>query len=637
MSAQGESITSILRIEDALRVGLVVEVSGRTVRVQVDSQKNSTHFTYQGKVIRGVAVGTYLRLLRGPLEIVGRVEGESITENRASQTRASDGNGSAAITTVRRILTIAVIGKFDAEGHFVGGVAELPLISNPAYLLPSREAESLFAFVEEDEPSIELGVLLDNPDERLVVSLDKLVASHIGVFGNTGSGKSNTLASILAKIARRYAKSKKFRRRARFVILDFNGEYLARPDLGRSPIIDDPVLKVDFDLANPVAQRNRIVLPISAMDDSEFWAVLLEATQKTQLPLIRRTIRNARLRQAVMSEAGLREAVIDIIMEMTQDYNSSVERNSPVALIESIQAVFSETLDQEEFDEVAEFLRARVVLNTTTQGFYISEAGGSVWSTSPRFRTLIEEALGTATLPAEALSAVQMFHLRLVLQYHLEIARGYANREYLAPLMKRLETRLPDLETVLEFSDDPQQAAAFTVISMRSLSAELQRVVGILVTKNAYESQRNSPTSAGTYLALVIDEAHNILSRQSANETDQWRDYRLAIFENYIKEGRKFGAFLFISSQRPYDISPTILSQLHNFFLHRLVNARDIEAVEQLIPYLDRVSFEQIPLLPTGVCVVTGLLVERPVLATVALLPKRLRPVSETLRPSKRW
>ena len=109
------------------------------------------------------------------------------------------------------------------------------------------------------------------------------------------------------------------------------------------------------------------------------------------------------------------------------------------------------------------------------------------------------------------------------------------------------------------------------------------------------------------------DEAHNILSYDSARESEQWRDYRLETFEEIIKEGRKFGVFLTIASQRPSDISSTIISQLHNYFIHRLINDRDIQAVERTVSYLDRLSFESMPILPTGTAIIAGILAQIPV------------------------
>ncbi|HEX4059310.1 MAG TPA: ATP-binding protein [Galbitalea sp.] len=622
-------IAEELAVEETLRVGQVIEVSGRIVKVQVDGQKNSTHFTYRGSVIRGVGVGTYLRMLRGPIEIVGRVAGEFITENRDPQAGTGIGRD------LRRVLSIEVIGKFDLAGHFVGGAAELPLISNVAYLLPPADAEALFAFVGSDDDAIDLGSLVENEDERLIVSLDRLLASHIGIFGNTGSGKSNTLASILAEVARRYRNSDEFRGHARFLVLDFNGEYVATD--ARTPIVDDPSLKSDTELGDLNAPQNRVNLPLSALDDAEFWAVLLEATPKTQTPLIRRAIRTRKWLEALSSEPQMRQAVLDLLLEMTRDYNASIERNSPMALLESLQSAFQFVIDPSEFDPFLEFLRSDLVLNTTTQGFYLNTNGQPVWANTPAFETQLRTGLDAVLFPVDALTAVQGFQIRLVMQYHLEIARGYANRDYLAPMMKRLETRIPDIDTVLEFTDDSIDATPFTIVSLKQLSSEMQRVVSVLLVKYAYDRQKTVGKDSGDYLAVVIDEAHNVLSTQSGNESDQWRDYRLSVFENLIKEGRKFGAFVFVSSQRPFDISPTIMSQLQNFFLHRLVNVRDIDAIERLVPYLDRVSFEQIPLLATGTCVVTGLMVERPLVTSIELLPVNLRPISETMRPTRAW
>lgn len=83
----------------------------------------------------------------------------------------------------------------------------------------------------------------------------------------------------------------------------------------------------------------------------------------------------------------------------------------------------------------------------------------------------------------------------------------------------------------------------------------------------------------------IIDEAHNILSQQSSQEHESWKNYRLELFEEIIKEGRKNGKFIKLSSQRPADISPTIVSQHHNFFIHRLVNERDLYLLDNAIEH----------------------------------------------------
>jgi DNA helicase HerA-like ATPase len=101
-----------------------------------------------------------------------------------------------------------------------------------------------------------------------------------------------------------------------------------------------------------------------------------------------------------------------------------------------------------------------------------------------------------------------------------------------------------------------------------------------------------------------------------------------------IKEGRKFGVFLTIASQRPADISPTIISQMHNYSLHRLINNEDIHAIRQTISYLDKVSFEYMPLLPTG----TGLLANVPIVVDIGeIQPKKHEPKNKTMTLTDKW
>ena len=137
---------------------------------------------------------------------------------------------------------------------------------------------------------------------------------------------------------------------------------------------------------------------------------------------------------------------------------------------------------------------------------------------------------------------------------------------------------------------------------------------------------------------LIIDEAHNILSSQSINDNDLWKDYRLSTFEEIIKEGRKFGFFLTIASQRPADISPTILSQVHNFFLHKLVNERDLQIIDNSLSTLDKVSKAMLPSLSQGACIITGTALSLPMVVEVDYIKnKKLRPQSDTINLTNEW
>ena len=87
----------------------------------------------------------------------------------------------------------------------------------------------------------------------------------------------------------------------------------------------------------------------------------------------------------------------------------------------------------------------------------------------------------------------------------------------------------------------------------------MKKIVSMIVCKTKYAEKKEAKKNAlNSTLHFIIDEAHNILSDMSTRESEEWKDYRLESFEEIIKEGRKFGVFLTIASQRPSDISDTI-------------------------------------------------------------------------------
>lgn len=158
----------------------------------------------------------------------------------------------------------------------------------------------------------------------------------------------------------------------------------------------------------------------------------------------------------------------------------------------------------------------------------------------------------------------------------------------------------------------------------------MKKTVPLLISKRAYSEKKLS--SEQSSLTIIIDEAHNILSRESSREQEAWKDYRLETFEEIIKEGRKFGVFVTIASQRPSDISPTITSQAHNYFIHRLINQKDLETISTAVSYIDKITEESIPTLPTGTCIFSGVASQMPLKINIRELQDIAKPKSETLK-----
>jgi len=128
--------------EAIFSIGKVVSVKGRTVEVKVDKTKNSSHLVYKGELLRNIAVGSYIKIVKGFTRIIGKVEGEEVTEDKlyaAKREYASEKE------KINRILTVSLLGFFKGD-RFERGIKELPLIDNECYLLQNASRRCTIIF-----------------------------------------------------------------------------------------------------------------------------------------------------------------------------------------------------------------------------------------------------------------------------------------------------------------------------------------------------------------------------------------------------------------------------------------------------------------------------------------------------------
>jgi DNA helicase HerA-like ATPase len=221
-----------------------------------------------------------------------------------------------------------------------------------------------------------------------------------------------------------------------------------------------------------------------------------------------------------------------------------------------------------------------------------------------------------------------------------EVFNSRAQNEHIAPAISKLQIFQTDFDKVISTNKDDKSLFSesnFVVLNFDNVNIKIRKMLPLLVSHKIYKEHKEQNKKGDKSLNIIIDEAHNILSHSSQRESETWKDYRLETFEEIIKEGRKFGVFLTIASQRPSDISSTIISQLHNYFVHRLVNERDIEAMGKSISFLDKVSHEALPILPTGACVFTGIAAQIPAIIQINKIPKENEPDNKTINLVENW
>lgn len=597
-----------------LRVGEVVEVSGQRVTIRVDRHKNSSDLLFDGDVLRNVSVDSYVEIRKGFYRLIGRVTGEKLDEfigrDPSGGVEPTDKN--------RRFLYVSLSGFIGRTGKFEGGLRELPLIGNEVYLVTKETVETIHDLVGAGRTSVSFAVT-DNEGFEIAFPVDGLFNSHVAIFGNTGSGKSNTLARMYAEfvsvMAARNATA--FRDNVRIVLIDFNGEYVRQDCITQD--------KAVYQLSTRT-QKDRLPLPVDALLDIETLSILVDATEKTQKPFLKRAVEYYRY---VLAPGKAAADSLDHFKAMLR-----------------MQVIFALGMtDKERASNVLTYLRAilpkkdehgqdvdvgsDIDWHNSLSYWYMGATSNSLQSNELlRKETHLYKRVDQYAFSDDAIARLIDF---VYLQLIRDIITNGAQNEHIAPVVHRLEGKRKDIARIFDTNDVAEfWASNVVVVSLDGVNIEMKKAVPLLLAKRLYDDHKQHRDDKA--MIIIVDEAHNILSTASAREDEGWKDYRLETFEEIIKEGRKFGVFLTISSQRPNDISPTITSQAHNYFIHRLVNRRDLETISSAVSYIDEVTERSIPTLPTGTCIFSGVAGQMPLKLRVLPLSDEARPRSETVR-----
>ncbi|MCC8382034.1 ATP-binding protein [Xenorhabdus sp. PB30.3] len=192
----------------SIAIGEVISVKGINITVTLYEESNKEALFYNGEKFNGVSIHEFILIRRGFKDIVARVQGEYLDE------RLKDEENDCYIRKVE----LVPIGYFQFN-EFHEGTKHLPMIRDIAYLMSDTQVKSIFGKPDDNF------VVGETLTEEIPISLPwvKLFNTHIGIFGNTGSGKSNTLTNIYTTLFRN--KLDKLINKSHFVVIDFNGEY----------------------------------------------------------------------------------------------------------------------------------------------------------------------------------------------------------------------------------------------------------------------------------------------------------------------------------------------------------------------------------------------------------------------------
>lgn len=470
-------------------------------------------------------------------------------------------------------------------------------------------------------------------DYDVKIKIDNFFGGHSAILGNTGSGKSCTISSIIQTL---FNKENFSAVGASFIFFDVNGEYKKAFEK-LNEINND----VDIYYTSIEDSINPFTLPQHLMNVEE-WELLLNASEKAQLPILRNALNIASLLSKSADDENSAE-IIDHIKSVCIDLIIDGEGNdiSKSSKITTILRAFSTTTFN--LDTVnpaqATFKYTDSKKNTTNHSFSIKNCVhinfGEMLNIEGVKKLINANSFIKDNIKLFESSNIEPFEFELLGQA-LELAILYEEahgnnqiRNYCASLI----TRFKSLENREDFDfikekititadeyveklfgvSDSKKKTQVTIIDLNSAEDEIVEIVSSVLTRLIFDILRKVVPRNKFPVNLVLEEAHRYIAYDSK------RTFLRAnqIFDRVAKEGRKYGLFFTISSQRPSELSKTVLSQCNNFIVHRIQNPDDLLHIRQITPHISETTLKKLPSIPTQHALIFGNAVNIPALFKV--------------------
>lgn len=548
------------------------------------------------------------------------------------------------------ISPLGILKEEDGRFEIERGVYNYPSVGD-VVVVPNQDQLRAIVQNKDVHAKVKIGISPMAANAPVYVSPDRVFGRHVAILGNTGSGKSCSVAGLI-RWSLEQAKSelsvgKKLN--SRFIILDPNGEYGETfQDLGT-------VRRFQVLLNESATTEIQQLKVPSWMWNSYEWSSIAQASGRTQRPLLRQTLREVRGSGVAEQDFELlrsKRFLISILVSLRNFENQGVSaiaawpgKNNLYDTLNSAKdslAVFLTGLNGEPklrveaiIDSINVVLSRRPKVGNNCTAFTlqdIQEVTTTIISSAEVFGELQSYIGPDEDSPVFFTNNDFLSHLERLTQqnnaqqfmdFFLMRVRSILTDSRIASV---IETKKPEelsLDKWLKEYIGSTDESNINIIDLSLLPSEILYVIVSVLSRVIFEAHQRYRRKNGHILpsTLVVEEAHNFIKRYDG-DSDEITAVKLCAqsFEKIAKEGRKFGLGLLISSQRPSELSQTVLSQCNTFLLHRLVNDKDQDMVKKLVPDNLGSILNELPILPTKKAILLGWAAPIPVIVEMNTL-----------------
>ena len=702
-------------------IGKVTMVEYNQLRARLLHSVKCSSTSIKGKIYHIGNIGSYVKIKNHINDdIICEVIAIQETERYSTQTIT---DASFDLDSIRELILrpIGILTRKGKTTSFSLGVSVYPSIYSDVYIVIQEDLNAILTGQEdereEDERednssigSIRLGISKSLVDYPVRIEIDKFFNIHSAVLGNSGSGKSYTIAHILKSVLRQGTPG------ARFILFDTNGEYPSafRNDGGNYTHVHyKPVgtesqegthTKEDTESSHAKEDTEgykAFNLPYYLLNLDE-WLAFLMASDRTQRPFWDQVLQECYRFHQIAGDNNssgkfynyIKWKVYRILLILSVrpggDTGNMTDAISILSCIESL--IKDKKREENELKDLRVFfthckkictfhyatnngkLIASLPLFISRRNKETNPMHVGIISREERGLTYYEATLASETSDntftqineneAEEVSKTKLEYgqyfehsfLKIAAELVLleEEARGNTRiREYTSTMFARLDFFLNNRDCNFmrerkEMTLDKYLSQTFGIstqatkneeampvqlitIDLSEMGNDVLELVTSVISRMIFDTRKGLPGQDRKKgpIHLVLDEAHRYIKK------DGNYILRENIFERIAREGRKFSYYLLVSSQRPSELSPVVLSQCSNYIIHRIHNRVDLDFVTSVLPYFSDDYTTKIKQAVPGEALVFGNCVPMPL--RVQIHKANPEPASQNCKVWEEW
>lgn len=646
-------------------IGRVLSVDNFRVYIKIEDDLRGAYKNGLNDIYEIARINSYLIIPVGSDRVVALITRVTMREEAEFDNKTT----SITLPTSARYISATMLGTITnkkGEEHFIQGVYNFPTLDNPVWYVTEKDLKHIF----DDKPDKEIDYAKDfylpigtSPafsNYKVKICPDLFFVKHAAILGNTGSGKSCTFASIIRNLFRYDYKDKQLKN-AHIIIFDTNGEY-KDAFLPISCSLSDKANSMDLDIINSYyyGGEEQVKVPYWLMNWNDF-KNLLRPGDGVQSPVLNRAIglskneieSNQKNAHSIINISSLQDIICQLqvpaidywkIKNFSDVFADLEQQNIVLKNGNKLNDILSKIPNRdglnynisapskikEVVEEITNFIREMEQENINIQIVCEQNIDMPTWFNYQELCTkFIDLAISQESINNNRI-AEYLSTLRLRMNSFLNDKRmaiplmlkddNNANKDILSHFIafllgdfNRFFSSASEQSFIKKYNDssavyNKDKTSQISIIDVSQLPFEVLETVTALLGRIILEFVSNFlPENRGKFpIVIVLEEAQNYIAENKDSIAK-------SVFERIAREGRKYGISLVVCSQRPSELSKTVLSQCNSFIIHRLQNPEDQKYIKGLVSSANADILDQLPIIPQQHAIITGDCVRTPI------------------------